>query len=47
MQHEHDDERDTLSSYIAVDTINANEAAELDAVALVAETGDVDFMSDP
>ena len=44
--HEHDDEHDTSSSYIAVDTSNANAAAELDAIALVADTWDVDLMSD-
>ena len=30
-----------------VDTTNANEAAELDAIALLADTWDVDLMSDP
>ena len=47
VQHEHDDEHDTSKSYIAVDTANANEAAELHAMAPLADTWDVHFMSDP
>ena len=47
MQHVHDDEHDTSRSCMAVDTANANEAAELDAIALLAGTWDIDLMSDP
>ena len=47
VQHEHDDVCDTSDSYIAVDTANAHEASELDAVALLADTCDVDLVSDP
>ena len=46
-QHEYDVEHDTSSSHIAVDTANSNEAAELDAIALLAGTWDVDLMSNP
>ena len=47
VQHEHDDEHDTSGSHTAVDTANAFEAAELGAIALLANTWDVDFVSDP
>ena len=33
--------------HMAVDTANANEAAELDAIALLADTWDVDLVSRP
>ena len=47
LQHEHDDGHDRSSSSIAVGLANAAEAAELDAIALLADTWDVDLMSDP
>ena len=33
-----DEENDTFSSYVALDDVNVFEAAELDAIALVADT---------
>ena len=48
VQHEHDDEHDTSSSYLTVDTaVSAAEAAELDAIALLDNTGDVHLLADP
>ena len=47
VQHVHDDEHNTSSFYLAVDSATATEVAELDAIALLADTWDVDLGSDP
>ena len=46
VQSEHDEKYDTSGSCTAVDTVTATEAAELDAIALLAGTWDVDLTSD-
>ena len=43
VEHERDDECDTSGSYKAVGTANATEVAKLDAIALFADTWDVDL----
>ena len=44
VQHEHDNDDDTSGSYLAVDSVTTE--AELDAIALLVDTWDVDLMSD-